>query len=100
MDAKAKSQKKATHTPGPWKWDNNTEKVWGAKKVEICKVAYMHMENDEREANARLISAAPDMLTALRLISAAASVLVNIDLQWRSLRMIVDEAIAKAEGRE
>lgn len=61
----------AEHTPGPWKiapWPKARGYV-----ISVCKglpqkpVAQAHGQQDpaEREANARLIAAAPDLLAAL-----------------------------------
>ena len=64
----------AKHTPGPWK----TRKGFFSDSVEIYKpkhlkkpfipteIAVIRVEGPEGEANARLISAAPELLEALR----------------------------------
>lgn len=52
-----------THTPGPWKLgDENSKTITGPQLVKICT---LNLEKAEREANARLISSAPDLLGAL-----------------------------------
>jgi len=64
------------HTPGPWK--NHGEAVWsehksvsgketrGTRTNHVCAVSSrLKMPDAEREANARLIAAAPDLLVAL-----------------------------------
>jgi hypothetical protein len=60
------------HTPGPW----SAERVWDIPETKVH--AYFHGEpyalaevystftSGEREANAKLIAAAPDLLDALR----------------------------------
>jgi len=55
----------SAHTPGPWKvYGTRSRTVWGEKA--ICTVHGTRNDIDEqRDANARLIAAAPDMLTAL-----------------------------------
>lgn len=60
----------AKHTPGPWKTFDDPKSNYGvqvnadnavkAKKV-VCRVG-----GPDRDANARLIAAAPDMLAALK----------------------------------
>lgn len=46
------------HTPGPWKHDEN----WGLIKYGKTEICALHSGN---LANARLIAAAPDLLSAL-----------------------------------
>jgi hypothetical protein len=64
----------------------------------ICRIA----DNREYKANARLISAAPDMETALR---HAEIVLSNLDTRWglnqqqRLLQEEINKALTKAEGK-
>jgi len=65
---------KAKHTPGPWWADFDGENTFDG--VEIQQVGRLHYvpvanvpvdytDREEREANARLIAAAPDMYEAL-----------------------------------
>ena len=61
-------QKSAQHTPGPWeiltvtcKGSRNRRAIRGKTRA-ICNIS---LDDDEQEANARLIAAAPDMLAAL-----------------------------------
>ena len=49
---------KNQHAPGPWKHDE----TWGLIKYGKTEICALHSGN---EANARLISAAPDLLSAL-----------------------------------
>jgi hypothetical protein len=51
--------KNTLHTPGPWKHDP----TWGIIKHGKSEICALHSGN---LANARLISAAPDMLSALQ----------------------------------
>lgn len=105
------------HTPGPWRVDETKDLgaygVWtdypthpgydgAGYESQICDVIPLGKEisRDQRDANARLIAAAPDLLAACKEF-----VRVNgfngyeFDSNEPSLyRMIVD-AIAKAEGR-
>lgn len=58
-----------THTPGPWSYIGNGDVV--AKSDKYCggekDIASVFLTvNDEDEANARLIAAAPDLLEALK----------------------------------
>ncbi len=56
---------KPTHTPGPWvaQWKGLGAIVIGGRGVAV---AQMGGENGERMANARLVSAAPDLFAALK----------------------------------
>lgn len=100
---------KASHTPGPWRiddedadeiniighpeWRCSRNGVYG--EWDVATVADLGFDFEgggpEALANARLIAAAPDMLAALKLIS-------GMDIYHEALA-IVDAAIAKAEGR-
>lgn len=72
-------QKLNAHTPGPWKTYRGA--VWsthesvsgpvtkGMRTNHVCAISErLKMPDGEREANARLIAAAPDMLAALEAI--------------------------------
>ena len=51
------------HTPGPWVWTPESESIHGySPEGEALVVVY---ELNTNEADARLIAAAPDLLTAL-----------------------------------
>jgi hypothetical protein len=62
------------HTPGPWHGngtsppDHDTYAVWSETGSFICSLRFPfggtegRVNDDEREANARLIAAAPDLL--------------------------------------
>jgi hypothetical protein len=82
------------HTKGPWKCalavvENSpsvwvvTESSWGSENIAVST----------NEANARLISAAPDLLEACKRIRDNA--MADDPNDWKML----DAAIAKAEGR-
>lgn len=109
---------KVTHTPGPWVVDGtNAFGVYGVWHhpedgggVHVCKVITGsftledHTTRDERDANARLLAAAPELLAACEAAIAAGMMpdpgCVNrpeeIEATRVSLRM--REAIAKARG--
>lgn len=66
-----------THTPGPWQVNASSDhRSWGyvrreddeRKVIAIAQVFRRHGW-DEYQANARLIAAAPEMLTALQAIA-------------------------------
>ena len=61
------------HTPGPWSFYTEPQPngcpIVGAKGLMIAQLAHSINYNDQAEtaiANARLISAAPDLLEALK----------------------------------
>lgn len=54
---------KTPHTPGPWKHDE----TWGLIKHGKTEICALHSGN---AANAKLISAAPDLLEALEFLLA------------------------------
>lgn len=56
------------HTPGPWEYDGPPHNiiVWSSPENRICFMT----SDGPTEANARLIAAAPDLLAALKTLSA------------------------------
>lgn len=108
---------KTEHTPGPWQHDPVWHLIYGPNKVEIAAI---HAAVDPREkrrvnmdtatANARLITAAPDLLEtckallphAVKLLEASEAIdgltLSKVNLEWDIEH--AQEAIAKAEGKE
>jgi hypothetical protein len=57
------------HTPGPWfsQYDDNGFYEIGSEIVSL-RLAFTYGEGDTDEANARLISAAPELLQSLQAI--------------------------------
>ena len=94
------------HTPGPWRieeWEfklrPNAPMIL-AKQDAICEVMDLWCMNDraeERDANARLIAAAPDLYEALEL--ARKSLRFAAPGQNRALAKI-EAALAKARGEQ
>lgn len=58
------------HTPGPWATDTNGLITAGPRRLHIAQTAVTGMGH-AAEANAFLLAAAPDMLTALNLAALA-----------------------------
>ena len=80
------------HTPGPWTSYTGTHSIWAEGKRAICIMTGARKTADmERDANARLIAAAPYMLSALEYIRSQA---VPGDV----FHAAADAAIAKATG--
>ena len=87
------------HTPGPW-FANSGGQVWSDRlnrpanalaDVYSC-TANERGQDEERNANARLIAAAPEMLEALR------AALPGLESEGFDSAEIVRVAIAKATG--
>lgn len=55
------------HTPGPWRVGDRKPyvEVWGPQRMNSSPIL-ASMESEPREANARLMAAAPDILSALK----------------------------------
>lgn len=101
-----------THTPGPWnlqgQWQLKTATGdWvDAECIEAPKWgaigAWVDSSSDEREPNARLVAAAPELLHAL---AAAVSILSGweatsrLDAGDTETVRLCKRALAKAEGR-
>lgn len=86
------------HTPGPWTWGESYNGLYGSgKDNEVLRFApyegmYLDWGSKSRDANARLIAAAPELLEALKL---ARSIIGHPDDAHSKL---IDAAIKKAEG--
>jgi len=98
-----KAENKHKHTPGPWKLNsldsgtNDDGTIIGPNNTVITADIFGR-NAEEAEANAHLIEAAPDMLTALKAIHAAYN---SGDVGWDEVGKLIDKsygAIAKAEG--
>jgi hypothetical protein len=100
------------HTPGPWSVDaedvdlfaQETHRIWiNADGMHICYVD--GPRNPERNANARLIAAAPDLLEAFDRVQDAIQNFLEEGLRptesvMRFWQADVRAAIAKATGGE
>lgn len=89
------------HTPGPWsevppqnEGANSLRIFSGSKLVGLASNS--DMSDDELEANARLIAAAPDLLEALRSARTFASIVEGDAAQQMCIHF--DQVIRKAEG--
>lgn len=90
------------HTPGPWIWDNNFNGLYGAgPDNEVLSYAgYEGMwltDSPSREANARLIASAPDLLEALSEVVEFWDSIVPTDC-INEMPIKARAAIAKASG--
>lgn len=99
------------HALGPWRYDPDNLNVYANG---LLAQVYGYIHNGEKEANARLIAAAPEMLEALKGISDHADEMISdigADIQEGlvfsermqsrlALWTAVLTAISKAEGRE
>lgn len=92
---------KQAHTPGPWIWADGYRGLYGAGK-ENQVLDYAHYEGmwlghvDEQVANARLLSAAPDLLEALKELIACCDELESWTPPMGSACETARAAIAKA----
>jgi hypothetical protein len=95
------------HTPGPWTGYKCIEpsRAWtinASPKNVVCGIsggAMIDKSDEELEANARLIAAAPDLLDALRCCLAMIEG-EGLDELHGDLAEVVRAAIARAEGRD
>jgi hypothetical protein len=93
--------KKATHTPGPWKhyggavWSEHKsvsgKETRGTRTNHVCAVSpRLKMPDAEREANARLIAAAPDLIRLLSAMLNRYAVHTNGREEWQEAWALVD----------
>jgi len=88
------------HTPGPWivsLWENEIFVRALDDENECADICTMTDDEEDMQANARLIAAAPELLEALQL---ADRVLRDRDLDeyLAGEYQIIEDAIAKAQG--
>jgi hypothetical protein len=115
----------AAHSPGPWRVTDEISRFSGGEVIRPNRsdgvdspVAYVadfnrYDRDEERQANARLIAAAPDLLDALIALKEVVDVIASEEceegtrVEWWNRRIGVgwqaavqaDTAIARAEGR-
>lgn len=92
---------KTKHTPGPWTLDNlGTDiKIQASGAVEAIALVHDQQSTHGAEANAHLMSAAPEMLEALEKLLLLSDVALkqkhSLDC---SIRRAARDAIRKAKG--
>lgn len=103
----------AGHTPGLWYYNKNRRNICTvAKDLDTIVVAKVHCsehdtyseEDAERDANGKLMAAAPDLLAACKaLMAARLSVfdggIVEQTEAERAAEKLAEQAIAKATGK-
>lgn len=84
------------HTPGPWRFDECGEVVGGKYGSPVCELPPASMlagSITEHSANARLITAAPDLLEALAMVR---DYIVAMKGEGHDYSLIIDAALNKA----
>lgn len=101
------NETKTKHTPGPWySAITPTSGTWvGSDPQCMIGIARIFGDSDEEtEANAALIAAAPDLLEALKALHSCHRAFSNDPEMWTALdddaRKQAEAAIEKAEGGE
>lgn len=100
----------SAHTPGPWRTTKSNPRAicneggdkWIAKALvgtAKLKSPRFLKDDDQAEANARLMASAPDLLAALKLMAAEASLADVLGYGWDEARAAARAAISKAEAR-
>lgn len=104
MGEKGGSAGMSGHTRGPWRSAMVSEKSWNVgvydadgEQVALVKVASA-LHSARRDADARLIAAAPDMLAALRRAVLALAFASETSAAMHDDYQVVSAAIDKATG--
>jgi hypothetical protein len=84
------------HTPGPWASRNGRIYQADRENLTIANIARA-FDGDYSEANARLIAAAPDLLSVLKELQASAAYWSEYDVPLGIVERI-NAAVTKAEG--
>ncbi len=97
------------HTPGPWDCDAHYNSIAlipfqpakivqtvMAESGDVAYIANWHDDQDEVEANASLIAAAPDLLYACKMILSCAG---DGSLSLQTARQLARAAIKKAQPK-
>lgn len=92
------------HTPGPWFPGGEPEPMGNCLAKSVCasgsfiaEVLFKDDDDAEAEANARLIAAAPELLTALEAIDLARH--TDAPTDWENATKLSDVAFSKVRGR-
>lgn len=95
----------ATHTPGPWQVieyaggvtsiEHHEPTGYGYRQSDIARIQPL---SEQKEANARLIASAPDMLAALESVYAYVTDIFDESEFSPDIVEEIRAAIAKAEG--
>ena len=94
------------HTQGQWVFSNYSDYEYGVySEAEIddgCDIALIRDKGESTLANARLISASPDLLEALEKIDSEAhnAQTLLFEASLGMIRLIAQQAIAKARGEK
>jgi len=93
-----------SHTPGPWEpdyWGDREIDIYSADGSLVCQMRGGSTdEEDDSEPDARLIAAAPELLSELKLILSMWEEAIDYEKDWMDLADPARAAIAKAEGGE
>ena len=84
------------HSPGPWiirDVPGHATDIITEDLLYVCQVYGHKNKSGPMTANARLIAAAPMLLTTLQVLQRAGGI-------WPDLKPMVDEAVAKATGAD
>ena len=91
----------SNYTPGPWRFDPDNLNVFSNGQLAAV---YGHTHNGEREANARLIAASPDLLFAAQMLGDVSNHKIDALTHPQLINLILDlrdsarAAITKATG--
>lgn len=58
------------HTPGPWTYAGTGGHIGSPDRLRVADVNSLEIDSDTRQANARLIAAAPDLLALAEAVAA------------------------------
>ena len=97
----------AQHTPGPWIWEREDDSTWVVKSEDYGTIVYVNqypdanvMPDEECEATAALIAAAPDLLEAVKRAVSELGIRHDHCRHGSGILLgnILVDAIAKAQG--
>jgi len=88
------------HTPGTWNYVYGSDREFVAKTTSNAKP---YRDDKEERANARLIASSPDLLEACKMILELLDYMTTTQYSAgydKPARIILNQVIAKAEGRD
>jgi hypothetical protein len=85
------------HTPGPWVAQPGDNFITDAREIVIAQM-HRHHPDEQVDANARLIAAAPELLAALVELLPHAARVIQGTTEGQPLLDAARAAIAKATG--
>lgn len=91
---------KTKHTPGPWK-HSLKDRIWkvDSNGGNVCIIAHEDSPNRDKEANARLIAAAPEMYTLVNALANMVALSDHSPEEFKRAALAMGEAAVRIRDK-